>query len=283
MSTAATTASVPELLVIGGTGFLGRRLLGHDGRSVAATHRRPERRERGSDTVTWHPLTLDDGGADAAALIAALAPAAVINAAAVMNGPTLDAVTARAPGAMAAATAAIGARFVHLSSDVVFDGTTPRPYVETDPVGPVHAYGRAKAEAERLVAAADPAAVIVRTSLLWGPPDDGGRQFELARDPEVRFYTDEIRSPLAVDRLAAACLELCDRPDLRGPLHVAGADHLSRFEFARRLAALDGRDPEQIRGTAGPIDTPRPRHCPLDSSRARAVLRTALTGVLSAP
>ena len=58
---------------------------------------------------------------------------------------------------VARAAAAVGARLVHLSTDVVFDGRKGAPYVEDDPVSPVTDYGRAKAEAEVRVAAAHPA------------------------------------------------------------------------------------------------------------------------------
>ena len=72
---------------------------------------------------------------------------------------------------MARAAAAAGARLVHLSSDVVFSGRAGRPYAEEDAPDPITAYGAAKAEAERLVAAACRGAVLVRTSLIYGGPE----------------------------------------------------------------------------------------------------------------
>jgi dTDP-4-dehydrorhamnose reductase len=170
---------------------------------------------------------------------------------------------------VARAAAAVGARLVHLSTDVVFDGRKGAPYVEDDPLSPVTAYGRAKAEAERLVAAAHPEALLVRTSLLYGGAQPS--QHELAaRDPALTFYGDEIRSPVQVGDLAQALLELAEL-DVAGPLHVAGADAVSRAE----LAELVARRP--VRSAPAPDD--RPKSCALDSSRAQALLRTRLRGV----
>lgn len=62
----------------------------------------------------------------------------------------------------------IGAKFVHISTDYVFRGDGPRPYVEADPTDPAGAYGRTKAEGERLVAAACARHFIIRTAWLYG-------------------------------------------------------------------------------------------------------------------
>jgi dTDP-4-dehydrorhamnose reductase len=167
------------------------------------------------------------------------------------------------------AAAAVGARLVHLSTDVVFDGRKGAPYVEEDALSPVTAYGRSKAEAERLVAAAHPEALIVRTSLVYGGASPSRHELA-AQDPSVTFYDDEIRSPVQVGDLAQALLELAGL-DLAGPLHVAGADAVSRAAFAELVA----RRP--VRSAPAPDD--RPKDCSLDSSRAQALLRTRLRGV----
>jgi dTDP-4-dehydrorhamnose reductase len=174
-----------------------------------------------------------------------------------------------AVGSEVVARAAGGRRLVHLSSDVVFRGDRGR-YVEADRPDPVNDYGRSKAEAERLVAAAHPAATIARTSLLYGA-DEPGPQGRLARENR-RFFVDELRSPVMVGDLADALLELLEL-DVPGPLHLGGADDVSRFEFA----VLLGADPAQLE----PVHT-TPDRAPdvtLDSSRAQSLLRTRLRGV----
>ena len=183
---------------------------------------------------------------------------------------------------MAAACRRVGSRLVHVSTDVVFDGTTDRPYVESDPPSPVHDYGSAKAEAEARVLAALPDAVVVRTSLLWGGADDPGPQVQMTAEPGITFFDDEFRNPLEVDLLAAALLELTERPEIVGVLHVAGADTVDRLEFARRVCRLVGVEPERLSGGPGSVHTARPSNCPLDSSRAASLLDTRLRGVREA-
>jgi dTDP-4-dehydrorhamnose reductase len=90
----------------------------------------------------------------------------------------------------------------------------------------------------------------------------------------VTFYTDEIRTPIHVADLASALLELADRREVTGILHVAGPEPLSRHELARLLAP----DLEH-RGAPSPADPRRARNVALDSSRAYAQLRTRVRGV----
>lgn len=170
---------------------------------------------------------------------------------------------------VAAAAAAVGARLVHLSTDVVFDGRKGSPYVEADPLSPVTAYARAKAEAERRVTAAHAGALLVRTSLLYGGPEPSKHELA-ARDPDLVFYEDEIRSPVQVADLAHALLELAEL-DVAGPLHVAGADGVSRAQFAELVRGAP------VRSAPAPLD--RPLDCRLDSSRAQRMIGTRLRGV----
>jgi len=169
---------------------------------------------------------------------------------------------------------------VHMSSDVVFSGRLGRLLCEDDAPDPVSQYGRTKADAEALVAAAHPDALIVRTSLLYGGKQPGPHELLAIQaacgERDVTFFTDELRSPVAVVDLAAALLELAS-DDLSGPLHVAGADGVDRLEFARLIASAHGLDPAVLRGGKG--DASRPKDCRLDSSRAAPRLRTRLRGV----
>jgi len=111
----------------------------------------------------------------------------------------------------------------------------------------------------------------VRTSLIVGGPGFPPSKHELvARDPQMTFYEDEIRCPIQVGDLAAALLELVPL-DVSGILHVAGADALSRADLAELVVGWPVR-----RALAPPA---RPLDCSLDSSRARAMLRTELRGV----
>lgn len=184
---------------------------------------------------------------------------------------------------VARAAASVGARLVHLSTDVVFAGDAGRPYVEADPPRPVTDYGRAKAAAEAAVRLAHPGAAIVRTSLIYGGPSPSPHERSVLAAIEdasgMAFFTDEIRCPVHVSDLADALLELAA---LRyaGPLHVAGCDAVSRHGFARLVAAAGGRDPDLVRGArSADLPEPRPLDCRLDCTRAGALLSTRLRGV----
>ena len=265
-----------DLLVLGGTGLLGTSLVqaaARDDRRWAATHQHTSRSGRG-----WHRIDLATDPDAVLALLDRLSPRAIVNAAYVQAGDGLWPLTAELPGHVASWTAG-RSRFVHVSTDIVFDGSLGRPYTEDDPASPVNEYGAAKLAAEQAVLAADPAAVIARTSLLWGGSGDGGPQVRLVRDPDVRFFTDEFRNPLEVDSLSAACLELVDRPEITGLLHVAGAERVDRLTFARALAPLAGVDPDTLVGGSGAHQPGRPADVSLDSSRAAALLDTPLRGL----
>ncbi|HYK07699.1 MAG TPA: sugar nucleotide-binding protein [Gaiellaceae bacterium] len=236
-----------RLHVTGATGYLGSELV----------RLRPD--------ATTERVEVRDAGA-VSELVERLRPDVVIHTAYRQEEDDVNTVGSEN---VARAAAAAGARLVHLSTDVVFDGRKGSPYVEEDPLSPVTDYGRAKAEAEVRVALARPDVLIVRTSLLYGGVTPS--KHELApRDPGFTFFTNEIRSPVHVTDLAEALLELAEL-DVTGPLHVAGADDVSRAEFAELIAGAPVR--------SGPAPETRPLDCSLDSSRARSLLRTRLRGV----
>lgn len=235
-------------------------------------------------TVLDRPCAVDGADAervdvrDADAVRGAVArarPDAVVHTAYRQGGPVGRATIVAGSAAVAAAARQADARLVHLSTDVVFSGRLGRPLTEDDAPDPLQQYGTAKAAAEQAVAAADPGAVIVRTSLIHGGPEPGPQE-RLALEPFATFFTDELRCPVHVGDLAAAVLELAAL-DVAGPLHVAGADGVDRLAFARALAAAAGRDPAELRGAPGGPE--RPKDCRLDSTRARALLRTPLRGL----
>jgi dTDP-4-dehydrorhamnose reductase len=263
-----------RLLVTGGTGYLGGELLRRAPAVGTWFTREPP---AGGD---WVQLDVRDSIAVRREL-ERLRPAAVIHTAYRQDdrATTLD-----GAAAVAGAAATVGARLVHVSSDVIFDGSKPGPYTEEDPPSPITDYGRAKAEAERAVRAAHPGGLVVRTSLIYGGPEPSRHErvaCEAAQGGgDMAFFEDELRSPVLVADLASALLELAGR-DETGILHVAGRDTVSRYEFALLLAQAHGLSRERIpRSRLAGSGVVRPANCALDSSRARALLCTTLRGVL---
>ncbi len=266
---------MPRLLVTGASGYLG-------GAIVDAAPAAGWEVEGTALTVPgWITLDVRDGAA-VDRVVGAVAPDAIIHTAYCRHGDETMAVNATGAGHVAAAARAAGARMVHVSSDAIFAGDGDRPLREGDVVRPVTAYGATKAAGEVAVQAANPDALMVRTSLLFGGPGKPQSLHEwyplaVARgDQQMTFFTDEVRSPIQVDDLAAALLELAAQEG-GGPLHVGGADSVSRLDFARLVVAAAGFDADLLQGAPAPAD--RPRHCPLDSSVAKARLRTRLRGV----
>ena len=173
---------------------------------------------------------------------------------------------------LAAAASAVGARLVHLSTDVVFGGR-PRPYIETDLTSPITDYGRWKAAAEDEVLAACPDAVVVRTSLIYGTDQLGHVQLEVREAATGRstmsFFTDEVRCPVNADDLAGVVAQLAGRRDITGPLHVAGPEAIDRASFARVIARSLGHDPSVLRtSTIAASGQLRPGHVVLDTTLA---------------
>jgi dTDP-4-dehydrorhamnose reductase len=265
-----------ELLVVGGSGFLGAeitRQAQRAGHRVVATFHTRAPSTRG---VEWHRVDIQHRD-DVVAVARRARPDVVVNAA---YRQAEWVTTADGAAHVALAAAAVGARLVHVSSDVVFSGATTS-YDETQPPDPITPYGAAKAAAETAIAAIAPAAVVARTSLILG---DGG-------SPQEKFvhavasgavsgalFTDDVRCPVHVADLTSALLELAASPHA-GVHHVAGPDAVSRYELGALIALRDGLDRSALRaGRRALARVPGPLDVRLDCTWTQTRLTTRLRG-----
>ena len=147
------------------------------------------------------------------------------------------AVNARGSRHVAEAASGVGARLVHVSSDVVHDGQHA-PYSDDVLPSPINGYARSKVEAEAAVAELKPQAAIVRTSLIYGltEMDRGTAGFvrRIETGEVLTLFNDAIRQPVWVDSLSEALLKLATF-DFAGTLNAAGRQAMTREEFGRKM------------------------------------------------
>jgi len=149
----------------------------------------------------------------------------------------------------AAACRALGMVLVHYSTNFVFDGRLDRPYLESDPVGPLGAYARSKAEGERRVLAEHPAALVIRTAALFGSTGSrakGGsfpdRIVRAAREGKpLAVVADQKVNPTYTPDLAEASIALADS-GIVGLVHVVADGCCGWDEFARAVLTECGVD-----------------------------------------
>jgi dTDP-4-dehydrorhamnose reductase len=188
---------------------------------------------------------------DAAAIASAIGDgvSVVFNAAAdtkvddAENGPRHLSVNGEAVGALARRCAEVGARFVHVSTDYVFNGKGTRPYRETDPTDPVNAYGRGKLAGEELALKAGGSALVVRTSWIFGA---GGVNFvdtilkaAESGKRELSVVADQTGRPTYATDLAAALVHLARR-EASGIVHFANSGEATWYELAREALRVAG-------------------------------------------
>jgi dTDP-4-dehydrorhamnose reductase len=279
---------VAKLLIFGAGGFIGGRLARAalaGGWLVSAAARSAEALFPGAE---WARCDVTIPG-EIERLVQAARPDAVANLAAVANIDRAEVerdaayrVNTRAAADMASAAARAGCRFLHFSSDAVFDGTRDR-YTEADPPNPLNYYGYTKAEAERLVLEAYPRAAILRISLALGFPLRQGNAFlpvieaRLSEGVEVFTPEEEIRTPVDTATLCAAALELAGG-DFSGLLHVGALESIDRYRMTCRLAERMGFDTHLIRRAGPPLPGRAPRHKNgiLSVEKVQSVLRTPM-------
>ncbi len=232
----------------------------------------------------------DLGNADAVrAVVREAAPDLIVNTAAYTAvdraesepGPA-HAVNAVAPAVLAEEARRLGAALIHLSTDYVFDGSKPAPYVEDDPCDPLSVYGRTKLQGEQAILADGAPALILRTSWVYATR---GHNFlrtmlRLARErEELRIVDDQWGAPTWARSIAEAIAALVARAgrdrasvaasfaERGGVFHMTAGGRTHWQQFATRLLQLIA-DPERRLRSIVPISSreyPTPARRPMNS------------------
>jgi dTDP-4-dehydrorhamnose reductase len=272
----------PRLLVTGGSGYLGGWVtrLAQAAWDVTATYASNPHPEI---DVDWRHLDVRDEAA-VESLMDEVDPQVVVHTAALNpgQGEDFEAVNVTGTANIARAAASRGARLIHISTDIVFDGKRG-DYTEDDAPAAVTHYGLTKAQAEKAVTDSEADAVIIRTSLIygWRPTIARAAQWMIdtvERGETLELWSDELRCPIWVETLAAAIVELAGL-DYTGFLHIGGEQVVSRYDFGVALLRFHGLDTSNVLPATSPPEAVRPLDCTMDCARARSLLTTPLPGV----
>jgi dTDP-4-dehydrorhamnose reductase len=294
-------SSSPRILITGATGLLGRPVL----RACAAV---PSWRVTGTSFRRTGPgferVDLSQIG-QIPAFLDRLAPNVIIHSAAERRPDVSEKDPAGTQRLNVGATAALAqwaaerrAFLIYISSDYVFDGTTP-PYTPASPTHPINTYGQSKLDGEHAVLAAGRDHAILRVPILYGEVEslDESPATVLAKNmlsarPGERLAMEHwaTRYPTHTRDVAAVLRQMVSRklahPGFSGIFHWSGAEAMTKYDMALAFAPLIGFDPARLIADATPpAGAPRPKDCHLDSSALESLgigQRTPFAGALPA-
>ena len=225
--------------------------------------------------------------------VRAVAPDIIVNAAAhtavdqAESEPELArTINALAPGVLAQEAKRSGAWLIHYATDYVFDGSGDKPWLETDPTGPLSVYGKTKLEGEEAIRATGCQHLIFRTS--WVYAARGGNfaktMLRLAQERDfLSVINDQIGAPtgadLVADISAHAIRTALSNPDVGGLYHLVAGGETSWhgyasfvIDFARQAGIEIKVTPEAIQPvptSAFPLPAPRPKNSRLDTQKLK--------------
>ncbi len=251
-----------HLVILGAHGQVGRALM-----ALAHANGMPYRALSRAECDITQPLAVERALEGARLAINCAAYTAVDRA----ETDTDAAYAVNAVGAenVAAVSAKLRIPMIHLSTDYVFDGEQPRPWLEDDAPNPLSVYGRSKLAGELAIRARLDSHIILRTSWIFSLKGNNfaNTMLRLADgSSQLRIVEDQVGGPTAAEDIAKAILEIVaavSRTGFRawGIYHFSGAPPVSWHGFA--CAILDGRG-----AAITPIatkDYPRPARRPLNS------------------
>jgi dTDP-4-dehydrorhamnose reductase len=237
---------------------------------------------------------------DMAQTVRAIAPDVIVNAAAYTavdkaeSEPELvRTINVLAPGILAREARKLGSWLIHYSTDYVFDGSGSKPWMETDPTGPLSVYGLTKLEGEEAIRASGCHYLIFRTS--WVYAARGGNfartMLRLAQERErLTVVDDQIGAPTGADLLADvtahAIRTALQQPELSGLYHLVAGGETSWHGYAcyvlnlARQAGIelkvDAESVIPVPTSAFPLPARRPLNSRLDASKLQTTFDVRL-------
>ncbi|MBP6672283.1 MAG: dTDP-4-dehydrorhamnose reductase [Bacteroidetes bacterium] len=278
-----------RVLVCGSNGLLGQnlaRLLDSDD-EYEVLHSSHHRSFAQEDILIDYTQLDISNRSDVKSLVTSFRPDVILNAAAMTNVDACEReretawkMNVTAVENLTEVCRRIDAKLVHVSTDYVFDGKNGN-YSEEDRVNPVNYYGKTKLAGENIILTSGIRSAILRTILVYGTGVNVKNNFalwvinNLHEKQPIRCTYDQISNPTHVSDLAMA-MKLTVDHHAEGIYHVAGAEKVSRYDFALRAAEIFGYDPTLIaRVTSADLGqfAVRPLHTSFDINKAKQTFK----------
>ncbi len=188
---------------------------------------------------------------------------------------------------MAKIGVALSAKFIHISTDHLFNGSVPFPFEKTPPQ-PLNEYARTKLLAEREITAINPDALIIRTNFFgWGPSYRASFSDSILNTiragKDIYLFEDVYFTPILIQSLIMATHEILEA-GVSGVIHIVGDERISKYEFGRLLAKefnLDSNNIKPIHFADKPGLTRRPMDLSISNKKVCSLLNRSLGDIPS--
>ncbi len=163
-------------------------------------------------------------------------------------------------------------KFIHFSTDYVFDGLKKTPYIETDKPNPLNMYGKSKYNGEVAITRVNPDALIMRISGIYGKNPGSIKGYNFVNkilsggNEQLRVVNDQIGSPTYTKNSAKQILHSLDK-GIKGILHCADKGEITWYDFANEILSIAGIEREVIKIETNNKPPKRPMYSVLKNQR----------------
>ena len=193
------------------------------------------------------------------------------------------AINATAAGALALACSGHTTKLIHISTDYVYDGSSPDPLTENDRVDPPNVYGLSKLKGEELILSNNPSALIIRTSWVYSVYGSNfvKTMLRLFKEREsISVVNDQYGCPTYAADLAAIIMKFIDNmqdaTEYSGIVNYSNSGTTTWFDFALTIKGLvhSSCKISPVPTSQYPTPAKRPQHSVMDTSKIREMLKT---------